>query len=428
MLAVATRIRGDRAIGCRGIASHGAAEEGAEGVTSVARPERGTRPSNRRELIGAAAAELFCTRGYEHVGMGDIAEAVAVGPSALYRHFAGKQELLDFVVAGCLDSATALVDSVDVEDFDLSPLRAAEVAVSNRYTGILLGREARHLAAGAQARLRVAVRHLIGRIAALLAVRQPDLDKDAADLMAWSVVGIVLSPAFSQSDLSDKEQARLLAQLIGGILTAEAPVSYTIERRRRERTGLLPRSRREALLQEAIRLFAERRYASVGIEDVAASLGMAGPSVYNHFDTKMDLLVTALNRGAAYLYMQASDGLAVSDSAQDALSGLVASYVDFALTHPALVDLLVTEVRNLPEPHRDAALTAQRDYIEEWVHLLRQCHPDRARSAARLQVQAVLSLVNLVARVPHLQATRATAGAVAEMGRHLLAVPPASSA
>ena len=359
--------------------------------------------------------------------MGDIAEAVAVGPSALYRHFAGKQELLEGVVFHCLESASVFVQSVDPSDPDRSLPRAAEMAVSNRYTGILLGREARHLSEAAQARLNSAARDVVRRIAAVVETARPELDGDVRDLFAWSIVGVGVSPAFYQSDLSDKEQARLLAGLIGRILTAPAPTGFVIGRPRPGRTGLLPQSRREALLHEAIRLFAERRYASVGIEDVAASLGIAGPSVYNHFDSKVDLLVTALNRGAAYLYMQASDGLAASDSAPQALAGLVGSYVEFALTHPALVDLLMTEVRNLPEPHRDAALNAQRDYIDEWVHLLRQCHPDLVRSAARLHVQVVLSLINHVARVPRLQSTPATAGAVTAMGRHLLDIPAASA-
>ncbi|MDZ4269711.1 MAG: helix-turn-helix domain-containing protein, partial [Mycobacterium sp.] len=205
--------------------------------------------------------------------MGDIAEAVAVGPSALYRHFAGKQELLEGVVFHCLESASVFVQSVDLSDPDRSLPRAAEMAVSNRYTGILLGREARHLSEAAQARLRRAARDVVGRIAAVVATARPELDGDVADLFAWSIVGVGVSPAFYQSDLSDKEQARLLAGLIGRILTAPAPVGFVIGRHRPGRTGLLPQSRREALLHEAIRLFAERRYASVGIEDVAASLG-----------------------------------------------------------------------------------------------------------------------------------------------------------
>ena len=52
-------------------------------MTSVLPPARRTRPPNRRELILAAATELFAARGYEYAGMSEIAEQVAVQPSAL---------------------------------------------------------------------------------------------------------------------------------------------------------------------------------------------------------------------------------------------------------------------------------------------------------------------------------------------------------
>ncbi|SBS76835.1 Transcriptional regulator, TetR family [uncultured Mycobacterium sp.] len=393
-------------------------------MTTVARPQRGTRPANRRALIVAAATELFCTRGYEHVAMGDIAEAVAVGPSALYRHFAGKHELLQEVVFNGLDSVTAVVSAMEFADTDRSLLDVAELAVTSRHIGVLVEREGRHLSADAQTRLRDASQNVARRLADFLETVRPDLDENGRDLFAWMILGVVVSPSFYQSELSAKEQARLLAELAGRILTAPAPVGFAVGPRRRRPAGILPHSRREALLQQAIRLFAERRYASVGIEDVAASLGIAGPSVYNHFASKADLLATALSRGAGYLYTKASDVLAASTTPAEAIGGLVTSYVEFAAGHPALVDLLMTEVRNLPEPHRDAALAAQRDYVEEWVHLLRQSRPDLTDSTGTLQVQAVLTLVNYVVRVHHLQSVTGISPAVSATCRHLLGLPP----
>ena len=83
----------------------------------------------------------------------------------------------------------------------------------------------------------------------------------------------------------------------------------------------------------------------------------------------------------------------------------------------------MTEVRNLPEPHRDPALAAQRDYVEEWVHLLRQFRADVTESMARLQVQAVLTLVNYVVRVHHLQSATGISAAVSATCKHLLGLP-----
>jgi AcrR family transcriptional regulator len=186
-------------------------------------------------------------------------------------------------------------------------------------------------------------------------------------------------------------------------LDAPVPAAYSTAVTDTKPSGLTPHSRREALLQQAIRLFSERRYVNVGTEDIAASLGIAGPSIYNHFTSKAELLETALTRSAGHLYLQVSDVLENSETAAEALRGLIASYVTFALTHPALVDILMSEVRNLPDPHRENALVAQRDYIDEWVHLLRQTQPQLTPLTARFQVQAVLTLINYVARIHHLR-------------------------
>ena len=52
-------------------------------------PPRGTRPRNRRDLLRASATDLFASRGYANVSMSEVAAAVNVGPSAVYRHYAG---------------------------------------------------------------------------------------------------------------------------------------------------------------------------------------------------------------------------------------------------------------------------------------------------------------------------------------------------
>src|SRR5882757_3377816 len=112
---------------------------------SVARPARGTRPANRRQLIVDAATDLFSRKGYAAVGMGDVAEAVAIGPSALYRHFRGKQDLLAAVVREALDRLDdTLADVERTEGSDVANALAT-VVLLHRGVGVLWQREARHL-------------------------------------------------------------------------------------------------------------------------------------------------------------------------------------------------------------------------------------------------------------------------------------------
>jgi AcrR family transcriptional regulator len=73
----------------------------------------GKRPRLRREMIFAAAAELFRKQGYRGTRIEDIGAAVGMTGPAVYRHFASKEALLTellerFVARGQSDLQTAL--------------------------------------------------------------------------------------------------------------------------------------------------------------------------------------------------------------------------------------------------------------------------------------------------------------------------------
>lgn len=57
------------------------------------------KEARRRELV-SAAAHLFAQRGFAAVSLADLGAAVGVSGPAVYRHFAGKQALLDELLVG----------------------------------------------------------------------------------------------------------------------------------------------------------------------------------------------------------------------------------------------------------------------------------------------------------------------------------------
>jgi len=114
--------------------------------------------------------------------------------------------------------------------------------------------------------------------------------------------------------------------------------------------------------------------------------------------------------------------LARAEDPASALRDLVASYAGFALAHPHLVDVLITEVRNLPPDAASALAQAQHDYDDEWVHLLRQLHPDLDSPRARVAVHAAHMLSNDLARTPGIRSRSQAASALTVLGRRLLAV------
>jgi len=370
--------------------------------------ERRTRPANRRQQILAAATELFGTKGYENVGMTTIADAVQVRSSALYRHFPSKESLLAEILGQSVTELEAVLAASDLTQ-DLREL--ASYAVGNRHVAALIQRDLPHLSEASRRQVRIRLRQVGVLVAERISAARPALGAPAADLLAQAVLAVLQSPAFYPLPRPGEVCSELVT-LTKRIVSADLPPEFGRAKVKPHPAGLLPVSRREALLARAIALFAERTYAGVRVEDVAASLDIAGPSVYNHFRSKSDILVTALERGAAYLATQAADTLAAATSPAAALRAFLAGYCGFAMEHPALIDLMMSETPSLPEPARGAVVEAERQYVAELVHLLRQVHPDLTPAAARIQVQAALMIANDVARTPRLHAMAGLAEAV----------------
>jgi AcrR family transcriptional regulator len=373
-------------------------------------PPRGTRPRNRRRLILDAAGELFASKGYAQVSMADVADAVAVRPSALYRHFRGKDDLLYQVVHDMLTAVQA----------DLHGLAGthalAATALDHRRIGVLWQRESRHLPPAARQRLRGTLIDIAAQVAAFVAQRRPDLREADRDLLAWACLGAAVSVSFQRIDLPSPEYTDLLAGIIDHVVdtdlaTDPAPIAAAPPPRALDR--------RDQLLAAAARLFAQRGYHSVGVDDVGAAVGIAGPSIYHHFATKLDLVVAVITQGADQLLDGTARALADTHDDGQALNALLGAYVAFSLTHGDLMDVLITEVPHLPEPHRTGFRQRQRRYLDQWREVLGRLHPHLSPAYARVHLQAALTVVNDVARTPHLR-TRPSAAAVTAIGRAIL--------
>jgi AcrR family transcriptional regulator len=369
-----------------------------------AAPRRGTRPANRRELILVAARELFYRRGYDHVGVGDIADAVAIGPSALYRHFNGKQQLLADVLEREHDLIIEALDNLDLDDREQAAAGLAGMAMEFRGASALIQREARHLPEQDRAVVRSGSRDIGQRVGAMVQRLRPDLTTDACDLLAWAVVGVVGSPAVHRLDLPRDAFEALIGELVSTVIDSPIPPGFEVDHHpREENQAVRPHSRRENLMSEAVKLFASRGYANIAVEDVGATLGISGPSVYNHFPAKLDLLQTPMVRGINYLTLDLIGAFDGATTPHDVLHRLIRSHVAFALSHPYFLELLFTEVRHLPDEVGEQFRRAQREYVQEWGDLLHDTRPGLDIVSARIRVQAAITMVGDVVRVRHLR-------------------------
>ncbi|MEO5920414.1 MAG: TetR/AcrR family transcriptional regulator [Pseudolysinimonas sp.] len=164
-------------------------------------------------------------------------------------------------------------------------------------------------------------------------------------------------------------------------------------------TQITPRSlakadRRAALLGAAARLFAERGFERVTLEEIGGAAGISGPAVYRHFASKQGVLAAIL--------LDASEGLlaggrAVVDREPDAaaaLRELVAFHVDFALANAPVIRVQDRDLDSLADPARRDVRTLQRTYVELWVEVLARLDPQAAPAALRARAHAGFGLMN----------------------------------
>src|SRR5579875_3497920 len=152
--------------------------------------------------------------------------------------------------------------------------------------------------------------------------------------------------------------------------------------------------RRMQLLAAAERLFAERGFQAVRLEDIGAAAGVSGPAIYRHFPNKESLLVELLVGISTRLLAGARTVRKNSPDPAVALTGLVDFHLDFALGEPDLIRIQDRDLAQLPPAAERQVRRAQRQYVEVWVGVLRDLHPELAESDARLKAHAVFGLLN----------------------------------
>ncbi|MFT4282484.1 TetR/AcrR family transcriptional regulator [Microbacterium sp.] len=164
-------------------------------------------------------------------------------------------------------------------------------------------------------------------------------------------------------------------------------------------TGVTDRERAKAdrhrsLVRAAARLFAERGYAGVTLEDLGAQVGISGPALYRHFRNKQALLAEILLGVSERLL---AGGRAARDEhppAAEALPALVDFHVAFALADADVIRIQDHDLDQLPAETRARVRDLQRQYLDIWVDVLHALRPERTAPENRTRALAAIGLIN----------------------------------
>ncbi len=379
------------------------------------------KDSPRKLQIVDQAGSLFQQRGFHQVSMDDIAQAVGLRGPALYRHFRSKQELLVRVVLDqitiCLDVAEAAANGGG------SPQQRFE-----RFVGDLAGlaldrdeimlwrRERRRLDEEAQVEFRRRARKLEACAAAVLRNVRTDLDEAQIELLSWALLSTFAhTQGFRRvTDTAAARQRRwgVLVQMATAVAFCDLS-AVRVGGSPTPARNYVPLGRRERILETTTKMFDERGYVEVSIEDIAAASDTAIATIYQYFENKASLLYTLLDRGIEGVNYLTTHLLAGIDSEDAVVDALIGNYVDLAMgPHRRMFGIFDEELMALPEQQRAALLLAHRGHIEEWVGALARIRPELTVFEARARARTATGVASDIAQTAHLRERPSTPGAL----------------
>jgi AcrR family transcriptional regulator len=145
----------------------------------------------------------------------------------------------------------------------------------------------------------------------------------------------------------------------------------------------------EQMLGVAHALFAERGYADVTMDEIAAAVGVTKPLLYNYFGNKERLYIACMERAGDSLTRTVGEAIAGTESPGEALGSGVRAFFAFLDSDRAAWAVLFDET--LPNSGEVAdRVAAYRDQIVALVSqsLLAQV-PAGRRDAARVEIEAL---------------------------------------
>ncbi|KAF0956995.1 TetR/AcrR family transcriptional regulator [Rhodococcus sp. T7] len=132
-------------------------------------------------------------------------------------------------------------------------------------------------------------------------------------------------------------------------------------------------SRDQKILDAAERLFFERSFDGVGVDEIGRAAGVTGSAIYTHFRAKDEILAALFTR--VFEALLARLGEPDPDPAEE-LDKVLKAFVDLTTHHERLAGIWVREQRSLAEAHRREHDRRQRYITQRWVDCLSRLCPE----------------------------------------------------
>lgn len=387
------------------------------------------RVNPRTEQIARAAANLFQELGYQNVSIDQIGAAVGLTGPAVYRHFKGKHGILVHALMTQVQLVDALSERADRdgstprEQLDLFLGGLADLT-ANGDEATLWRREQRHLEPAEREEFRRHFARIQQRIAGKIMDAAPGTDAHKAELLGFAILAMYSNTPDIRGSLSTERLMLLQIALSNAILACTIPDPDPRTPTTPMPVPRQPAGRRERIIDASAKLFDERGFYDVRIDDIAKASEMSVATLYQHVTGKAQVLRAVLERGAEGLLYVTADALAVAGSPDDVLDALISTYVRQALgIHGRIMHILSTDLLYLSDEEQGALRETQREYVAEWIAAIRALSEGLDTIDARALAQAVIGVLTDITQTPRLRERPGIAEELRVLAR-AMALPP----
>jgi len=130
--------------------------------------------------------------------------------------------------------------------------------------------------------------------------------------------------------------------------------------------------RKEEIHTAAAKLFMEKGFAACSVRDIAQAVGLGAASLYNHMDSKDELLTTICFRCANEFLDGMKSIDASSKGPEDKIKDLIQLHIHIALNDQSSATVFNDEWRHLQEPFLSDFLELRRSYERSYLRIIRE--------------------------------------------------------
>ncbi len=149
----------------------------------------------------------------------------------------------------------------------------------------------------------------------------------------------------------------------------------------------------ERILTAATRLFLNQGYEKTSIDEIGIAAGLSGPAIYYHFRSKSDLLLRVVDRAQESSIRATTSLLDPGLDPLDALSLMVAAWVDDSFRNRALILTYTHEHPHLDQDIRRKLGAKYRAITDMWMVVLARLRPELPEAERLAMVDSAFWLI-----------------------------------